>query len=80
MQAKIQKWGNSHAVRIPKLLVKEARLSYGSPIELSMEEEKIVIEPRENPAISLEALLKGVSKHNLHGETDTGKPVGREAW
>jgi len=29
---------------------------------------------------SLEKLLKGVSENNLHGEFDTGAPIGKEIW
>ena len=29
---------------------------------------------------SLEKLLNGISKNNLHGEFDTGAPVGKEIW
>ncbi len=29
---------------------------------------------------TLEDLLAGVSNDNIHYETDTGKPVGREIW
>jgi antitoxin MazE len=29
---------------------------------------------------TLEQLLAGVKKENLHEEVDTGKPVGRELW
>jgi antitoxin component of MazEF toxin-antitoxin module len=29
---------------------------------------------------SLEKLLAGITKENLHGEVDTGPPVGKEIW
>ena len=29
---------------------------------------------------SLEELLKGITKKNIHPETDRGKPVGKEIW
>ena len=80
METKIQKWGNSLAVRIPKAFVKEAQLAYGSPVDLSFDDGKIVINPNPEPPFSLDELLKGVTKRNLHSETGTGKPVGREVW
>jgi antitoxin MazE len=43
-------------------------------------ESKIVITPIGGKKYSLEELLKGVSKNNLHGEIDTGSPIGKEIW
>lgn len=80
MQAKIQKWGNSLAVRIPKAFVKETQVAYGSTVDLSVADGKIVIDPQPAPAYRLEDLLKGVTKRNVHEKVDTGDGVGREAW
>ena len=80
MQTKIQKWGNSLAVRIPKLFVKEAHLAYGTAVDLSVADGKIVIDPRAAPEYRLEDLLKGVTRRNLHAEVATGNAVGREVW
>ena len=79
MQTKIQKWGNSLAVRIPKAFVKEARIAYGTSVDLSVDDGKIVIDPHAEPEYRLEDLLKGVTKHNIHAEVETGNAVGREA-
>ena len=80
MRAKVQKWGNSLAVRIPTAFVKEAQLAYGSDIEISVEDGRIVILPAPRPEIRLEDLLDRVSDDNRHGETPTGSSVGREVW
>ncbi len=80
MQTKIQKWGNSLAIRIPKAFVKEARVMYGTPVDLSVADGKIVIDPRREPEYRLEDLLKGVTRQNVHAEVGTGEAVGREIW
>ncbi len=81
MQAKIQKWGNSLAVRIPKAFIEEAHVAYGTPVDLSVIDGKIVIEPcHAEPKERLEDLLKGVTERNIHAEVETGKAVGREVW
>ena len=80
MQTKIQKWGNSLAVRIPKAFVNEANVAYGTPVDLSVYDGKIVIDPHTETEYRLEDLLKGVTKRNVHAEVETGKGVGREAW
>jgi len=78
MQTKIQKWGNSLAVRIPKAFVKEAHVAYGTSVDLTVDDGKIVIDPHAEPQYRLEDLLKGVTKRNVHAEMDTGEAVGRE--
>ncbi len=80
MQTKIQKWGNSLAVRIPKPFVKEARLAYGTSVDLSVNDGRIIIDPHVESEFRLEDLLSGVTKENLHAEVDTGNVVGREVW
>jgi antitoxin MazE len=80
MQTKIQKWGNSLAVRIPKAFVREAHVEYGTPVDLSVDNGKIVIDPHVQPEYRLEDLLKGISKKNIHAEMETGDAVGREVW
>lgn len=80
MQTTIGKWGNSLAVRIPKAFVKEAKVAYGSAVDLSVEDGRIVIELLPEPACRLDDLLKGVTSRNCHKEVETGGAVGREAW
>ncbi len=80
MQTRIQKWGNSLALRIPKTFALEAGFGQDSPVEVSLEEGKIVIRPIREIAYSLEELMAGVTDENLHGEISTGPAVGNEAW
>jgi len=79
MQTKVQKWGNSLGVRIPRSLAKEARVQAGSTVDISVEEGSLRILPA-RPRYSLRALLRRVTARNLHGEMGTGAPVGRENW
>jgi len=80
MQTKIKKWGNSLALRIPKLLALDANLKLNELVNLSIDKDSIIITPIGEKEYSLEKLLKGVTKNNLHGEFDTGEPVGKEVW
>ncbi|OGV78217.1 MAG: hypothetical protein A3K18_11410 [Lentisphaerae bacterium RIFOXYA12_64_32] len=80
MQTKIQKWGNSLAVRIPKPFVKEAHLAYETSVDLSVDDGRIIIDPHSGPEYRLEDLLKGVTQRNIHAEVSTGEAVGREVW
>ena len=78
MQTKIKKWGNSLALRIPKLLALDANLKLNEMVDISIDKGSIIITPIVEKEYSLEKLLKGVSKNNLHGEVNTGSPVGKE--
>jgi len=80
MQTKIQKWGNSLGLRIPKSFAKQAGVEAGSDVDLSIEGSDLVVRSRRRPRYRLQGLLKSVTAKNLHKEVDTGGPVGREAW
>ena len=76
MQARVQKWGNSLAVRIPKSFASQSHLNQDSLVEMSVEDGKIILVPVPQPAMTLAELLEGVTTENLHGETETGTSVG----
>lgn len=80
MQTKIQKWGNSLAIRIPKSFALDINLKQDELVDLSVDESRIVITPVGGKKYSLEEILKGISKNNLHSEIDTGSPIGKEIW
>jgi antitoxin MazE len=80
MRAKIQKWGNGLALRIPRSVAAEAGIGQDSEVELSLCEGKLVISPAPRPGYTLDDLLQGITPENLHGETETGPAVGAEEW
>lgn len=80
MRAKVQKWGNSLALRIPRSLALEVGLSTESPVELILVEGRLVVEPVAEEVPSLEELIAQITPENRHGETDWGPPVGKEVW
>lgn len=80
MLTRVQKWGNSLAVRIPKLLATEVGLEQDTQVEVSLVDGKLVVAPVIEPVLTLEMLLEQVTEQNLHGEVDTGARMGNEAW
>jgi antitoxin MazE len=80
MRTRIQKWGNSLALRIPKPFADEAGLQQDAPVEVSLVDGKLVITPDAPAKFTLEGLLSQVTDENLHGETNTGPAIGNEAW
>jgi antitoxin MazE len=80
MLTKVQRWGNSLALRIPKVFALDAQLENDSLVEISLVDGQIIVKPVSAPAWSLEELLAGIHKNNIHHEVDTGFAVGNEAW
>jgi len=80
MRTQIQKWGNSLALRIPRSFATESKIAEGSVVNMSIVEGKLIIEPASEPTYTLDELLAGVTKQNIHAEIDTGSPVGKEVW
>jgi antitoxin MazE len=80
VKVKVQRWGNSLAVRIPKSFAADTRIEQDTEVELSIDKGRLIISPVSPRAITLEELLEGVTPENLHGEFETGPAVGAEAW
>ena len=80
MHTKIQKWGNSLGLRIPRSFAAEAQVEDGSLVDLSVEKGTLLVRPIRPRKYALTALLKKVTSRNAHGEVSTGDPVGREVW
>lgn len=78
METRVQKWGNSLALRIPKPFATQIGLEPNSPVELSIRGTELVIAPVKSPGLKLDDLLAQVTEHNLHDEVDTGPAVGGE--
>lgn len=76
----VQKWGNSLALRIPKPFAQDTGVREGTMVQLSVSEGRLVAAPIRARKIRLMDLLAKVTKANLHGEVETGPPVGREVW
>jgi antitoxin MazE len=80
MKARVQKWGNSLALRIPKSFAIEVGLQRETSVEMSLADGKLVITPVAKPKLTLKQLLAKVTKGNLHHEVDTGPAIGNETW
>lgn len=77
MQTRITKWGNSLGVRIPQAYAERLKITEGTPVDILVRNDEIVIRRKR---YTLEELLSNVAPGNIHGETDWGKPLGREEW
>lgn len=80
MRVRIQKWGNSLALRIPKPFAEEAEVREGAILDLSVQDGRLIAKPVAQRKYALKQLLRGIRKDNIHEEIDWGGAVGREAW
>ena len=80
MRTKVQKWGNSLAIRVPRPFAEELGLRQDSDVDLLLAEDELVIKPVVTPRFSLRDLLAAVTDDNLHREVESSGPLGNEVW
>ena len=78
-EARIMRWGNSLAIRIPAALAKRAKLDVGTCVELLATAEGFKVQ-KQPCQPTLEELLSRVTDENRHEAVDWGRPVGNEVW
>lgn len=79
VKAKVSKWGNSLALRLPKALLDGYHISEGSDVEIVERKNGLLLTPVA-AGHDYETLIGGIDKDNLHSEVPTGERVGGEAW
>ena len=57
MLTKVQKWGNSLGLRIPKSFASEAQVEAGSTVDISVKDGGLVVRPALRPPYALSELL-----------------------
>ncbi len=82
MIAKIQKWGNSQGLRIPKEALSVAHFVTGDALEIEAVEGCIVLKPTKKiqKKYRIQDLFKNASKKNPAKELNWGKATGKEVW
>lgn len=79
MKARVLKWGNSLAVRIPQLIANGARLKNGDAIELTASEEGKIEVRKLSRVPTLSELVARITPENRHDEVPLGPEVGKES-
>ena len=80
MRTRVQRWGNSLAVRIPCRFADQLGLVANSVVDVRLEPGEMVVRPVVGPRYSLDELLAGIAGGNLHREMGTSEPQGNESW
>jgi antitoxin MazE len=75
---KIQKWGNSLAVRIPASLARRAGFQAGQPVEMSMQNSAVLVSLSGQPSLTLAQKLGLFDSQRHGGEVMATTRVGRE--
>lgn len=83
MKNRVQKWGNSLAVRVPRSFAAELGWRENTPVALSLDDDALVIKTDKERAWDLEALLAAVTDDNIHqtweaGPAAAGARAGRD--
>lgn len=80
MITKIQKWGNSQGLRVPRALLEKARLGVGDTVEIMADKKRLVVQAAApvRGRYRLADLLKKCK--GKIPETDWGAPQGKEVW
>ncbi len=80
MEVALKRWGNSHGVRIPKEFISMLDLTVGTPLDMEVKNDSIVISKKHTHK-SLEERVKESGKPLcFESEIDFGAPKGREVW
>ena len=82
MLAKIQKWGNSQGLRLPKNLLTDAQIDVGDEVDISVKEGIIMVSPsqKKRGRHNLRDLVAHIPKNYQTDEINWGEPVGKEVW
>ena len=82
MVSKVQKWGNSQGLRLPKALLAEAKVGVGDEVSIIVRNGRIIIEAvkKVRGRYDLKKLLTKIPKRYRAEELEWGSPVGQEVW
>jgi antitoxin MazE len=70
MKTRLQKWGNSLALRVPKSFAAELRLAENAPVDMVLEDGALVVRPGKDGTWDLGSLLEGITEENLRPAWD----------
>ena len=80
MVTKVQKWGNSLGLRLPKKLADDLEMATGTEVDIVIEKGRLVLTLVRRKKLKLEDLLAKVKSGSVHHEVDMGDRRGGENW
>ena len=80
MVSKVQKWGNSQGIRLPKNVLESAHIAVGDSVAVESHEGQIIITKVPIPKFNLVDMVAQMPrKYKVHEES-FGEPMGKEVW
>ena len=80
MEARLQKWGNSAGIRIPKSILNSLNIKINDILDIEQNDEKIIISISKKKKISLEERFKNYNGKNLSKDFSWDERQGKEIW
>lgn len=80
MVTKVQKWGNSQGLRLPKQVLEMAQLAVGDDVEIVVSNEEITVRKLRSKKFDLADLVSRMPRGYRGGEDGFGAPAGKEEW
>ena len=80
MEIRIQKWGNSDGIRIPRNILKSLNIKTNDILNIEEVNKEIIISIPEKKKVSLEEKFKEYKGKNLSKDFSWDESVGKEIW
>jgi antitoxin MazE len=80
MVMKVQKWGNSQGLRLPKHILENADIAVGDEVEVIPQEGQIIIKKIPGRKFDLAEMVSRMPRGYKAREESFGRPVGKEEW
>ena len=81
MITSVSRWGNSQGIRINKNLLELLNLKINDPVDVIVEDNKIIImKTEEKSKVTMKSLFENFDGEYESGEIEWGGRVGKEEW
>ena len=80
MLAKVQKWGNSQGLRLPRHILENSNILVGDDVEVIAQKNQIVVKKASRAKFDLAEMVARMPRDYKVREESFGPPVGREVW
>jgi antitoxin MazE len=80
MVSKVQQWGNSQGLRLPKTVLNLAHIEVGDEVEIIVDDNQILVKKVTPAKFDLPELVSRIPKGHKSKEVNFGPPVGKEDW
>ena len=80
MVSKVQRWGNSQGLRLPKHVLESDDISVGDNVEVIPQEGQITIKKLSKKKFDLAEMVSRMPRNYKPREESWDKPIGKEEW